>query len=239
LKASERKKVADVVQKMVDEHQVIDSVKEVLKMLKEKHDLQLKAPELRQIMREDLGLRWRKIKEVSLHENSVRNLVLRQRFAMALLEAAMTKTRIINIDESWLGMEDFRRMKWQPPLNSNFVGKKLWQPRISLLLALDNYGESYVAVSQSNTNSNTILLFIRGLVKQLNESSRHWRRNTFIYWDGAGYHQSATTLKLLRDLQVPIMVSGPHSYEAAPCELWFSLFKRVNINPRKLKTGKR
>jgi hypothetical protein len=108
-----------------------------------------------------------------------------------------------------------------------------------LLLALDNFGESYISISQSNTNSNTILLFIRGLVKQLNESNRHWRRNTFIYWDGAAYHQSTTTLKLLRDLQVPIMVSGPHSYEAAPCELWFSLFKRVNINPRKLKTGKR
>jgi hypothetical protein len=64
------------------------------------------------VMREDLGLRWRKVKDVSLHENSIRNLVLRQRFAMVLLEAAMTKTRIINIDESWLGMEDFRRMKW-------------------------------------------------------------------------------------------------------------------------------
>jgi hypothetical protein len=64
------------------------------------------------VMREDLGLRWRKVKDVSLHENSIKNLVLRQRFAMVFLEAAMTKTRIINIDESWLGMEDFRRMKW-------------------------------------------------------------------------------------------------------------------------------
>jgi hypothetical protein len=28
-------------------------------------------------MREDLGLRWKKIKNVSLHENSIKNLVLR------------------------------------------------------------------------------------------------------------------------------------------------------------------
>jgi hypothetical protein len=63
-------------------------------------------------MRDDLGLRWRKIKEVSLNENSWKNLVLRQRFAMALLDAAMKKMRIINIDETWLGMEDFRKMKW-------------------------------------------------------------------------------------------------------------------------------
>ena len=107
---------------------------------------------------------------------------------MVLLEAAMTKTRIINIDESWLGMEDFRKMKWQPLVNINSIGKKLWQPRISLIVALDNFGESYITVSQSNTNSNTILLFIRDLIRQLSQKSRHWRKNTLIYWDGAAYH---------------------------------------------------
>jgi hypothetical protein len=76
-------------------------------------------------------------------------------------------------------------------------------------------------------------------VRQLSQSSRNWRKNTLIYWDGAAYHQSNPTFKLLKDLQVPILVSGPHSYEAAPCEKWFSLFKRTNINPRKFKTGKR
>ena len=176
---------------------------------------------------------------VSLQENSVRNLVLRQRFAMHLIRLASTKTRIINIDESWLGMEDFRKMKWRDPGSSNSVSKKTLAPRISLLLAMDNYGESYISVSQSNTNTGTILLFLRDLVRQLNEKSRNWRKNTVIYWDGAAYHQSATTLKLLKDLQLPMLISGPHSYDAAPCELWFSLFKRVNINPRRVKTGKR
>ena len=125
-KASERSKVAGLVQKMVDEHQVIDSVEKVIKKIDGQHETVLKAPEMRKIMREDLGLRWKKIKEVSLHENSIKNLVLRQRFAMVLLETVMTKTRIINIDETWLGMEDFRKMKWQPPGNTNSIGKKLW-----------------------------------------------------------------------------------------------------------------
>ena len=52
-------------------------------------------------MHDDIGLRFRKVKEVSFHQNSVRNLVLRQRFAMALLQEAQTKTRLINIDETW------------------------------------------------------------------------------------------------------------------------------------------
>ena len=28
------------------------------------------------------------------------------------------------------------------------------------------------------------------------------------------------------------MILGPHSYNAAPCELWFALFKQDNINPK-------
>ena len=56
-----------------------------------------------------------------MHENSIRKLVLRQQFAFRYLDLAMTKTRIINIVETWLGMEDFRRMKWQAPDTNNSV----------------------------------------------------------------------------------------------------------------------
>ena len=72
-------------------------------------------------------------------------------------------------------MGDFRRMKWQAPHQLNTVAKALWQPRISMILAFDNYGASYVALSQSNTNSDVILLFLRDLIKQLNEEDRRWR----------------------------------------------------------------
>lgn len=76
-------------------------------------------------------------------------------------------------------------------------------------------------------------------MKQLNQQDRRWRANTFFYWDGAAYHKSRETLELLQELKVPMMYSAPHSYEASPCEKWFALFKKVNINPRKVKTGKR
>ncbi len=46
-------------------------------------------------------------------------------------------------------------------------------------------------------------------------------------------------MKLVEELELPLMILGPHSYDAAPCELWFALFKQVNINPRRVKTGKR
>jgi len=189
-------------------------------------------------MTKDMNMSFRKVVEISPFENSVKNLVLRQLGAKIIIDAAMSKTRVINIDETWLRMEDFRAMKWQAPRSKNSCVKKLWSPRISMLLAFDNYGESYVALSQSNTNSNVALLFLRELNKRLNEEKRNWRKDTLIYWDGASYHQSDATLKLIEELKMPIIITGPHSYDIAPCELWFAMFKKVNINPRRVKTGK-
>lgn len=83
---------------------------------------------------------FRKIKAISPAENAVVNLVLRQQFALRLIQQAQQKTRLICIDETWLGMEDFRRMKWQLPTSTNSVTKALWQPRISMILAIDSYG---------------------------------------------------------------------------------------------------
>ena len=90
-----------------------------------------------------------------------------------------------------------------------------------------------------NTDTDVMILFLRELVKQLNEEDRRWRQKTFLFLDGAKYHRSTDTLAACKELQIPYMISGPYSYNVAPCEYWYSLFKRVNINPRKVKTGKR
>jgi hypothetical protein len=135
-------------------------------------------------------------------------------------------------------MDDYRRMKWKVPGSTNSLSNKLWSKRISMLLALDNQGECYFALSQSNTKSTTFGIFMSQLVSKLTETDRRWRQRTVIFMDNAKYHDSAQTLKLLADLDVPLMLTGPYSYDACPCEKWFALFKQVDINPRKVKTGK-
>ena len=82
------------------------------------------------------------------------------------------------------------------------------------------------------------MLFIRELVSKLSEEDRRWRQNTLLIWDGAAYHKSRGTQEVLRELNVPIMITGPYSYDVSPCEKWFANFKRVNINPRKVSAGK-
>ena len=43
---------------------------------------------------------------------------------------------------------------------------------------------------------------------------------------------------MLERLNVPIMMMGPYSYDAAPCELFFAAFKKADINPAEKTLGK-
>ena len=202
-------------------------------------DIKTTAGEVRDVMREELGMRYRKIKTVSLHSNSEKNLVLRQRWSLEFLAQARKKRVFINVDETWLGMSDFRRMKWQVPGTTNSVAKLEIAPRITMILALDTKGRIYVALAQANSNSSMMELFFRSLASRLDSERPNWRRDTVIIVDGAKYHQSVDFFKVAAGLRLPYMVLGPHSYDAAPCELVFAHFKRVDINPRRVPTGKR
>ena len=82
-------------------------------------------------------------------------------------------------------------------------------------------------------------IFLQSLVRQLDAERPNWRRTHCIVWDNAPYHRSSSTLEVLKKLQVPICFTGPHSYDAAPAELFFAAFKAADINPRHLPTGKR
>ena len=108
-----------------------------------------------------------------------------------------------------------------------------------MIVALDTKGNVYLSLAQANSNSAMMELFFRGLTTRLNKERPNWRRDTLIFVDGAKYHQSVDFLKVAADLRLPYMVLGPHSYDAAPCELVFAHFKKDDINPRHVPTGKR
>ena len=77
-------------------------------------------------------------------------------------------------------------------------------------------------------------LFLRKLVLKLDREDAEWRSNTV-----APYHTSETTINLMEGLQIPVIFTGPHSYDAAPIELLFAAFKSKDLNPRHIPAGKR
>ena len=105
-------------------------------------------------------------------------------------------------------------------------------------IVMDTLGNAYVQLAQANSNSLMMELYFRALVDQLDKERVNWRRDTVIFVDGAKYHQSKDFLQIAAELRLPYMLLGPHSYDAAPCELFFAHFKRDDINPRHVPTAK-
>lgn len=81
-------------------------------------------------------------------------------------------------------------------------------------------------------------IFFQQLALKLDKERPNWRKDTVILIDNAPYHTCKATLKVLEGLKLPVLFTGPHSYDAAPCELVFAHFKKGDINPNRVLTGK-
>jgi hypothetical protein len=93
-------------------------------LLRVQDGIEIKDAPLRRILREDLGAKYKRIKGISWQGNSIKNKLLRQHFASAFLKIELKHKNVINLDETWLGMTNFLRMKWALPGSGASVPKK-------------------------------------------------------------------------------------------------------------------
>ena len=76
-KSSDRASTAEKILSLNNESVVISSIPCLIKELKERYNIEKKPWELSAILKEDLGMRYRRIKGVTMNTNCEKNLVLR------------------------------------------------------------------------------------------------------------------------------------------------------------------
>ena len=113
------------------------------------------------------------------------------------------------------------------------------RPRIALIAAIDNYGQVYISLVQSNTTSSMMKLFLWELTKTLDAEDANWREHTLLMHDGAPYFGSRETMQVCRELDLPIFLLAPYSYLMQPIEMFFGIIKSKNINPTGQLTSKK
>ena len=77
-----------------------------------------------------------------------------------MLELLLNDWTVINVDESWINETNYTRMMWSPPYAPNTVTSKTVTPRLALIAALDTNGKVYYSMTQTNTDSDTMMLFM-------------------------------------------------------------------------------
>ena len=61
-----------------------------------------------------------------------------------------------------------------------------------MIVGVDTDGNSFVTLTQSNSNSNIMQIYFLALVKKLDKLKPSWRDKTIILLDGASYHHHLT-----------------------------------------------
>ena len=120
-KQETRKAVQTTLLSLIEQHHFIDSAKSVRQLVKDSQSKEVTIRKVREVMREDCEMSYRSIKRISIHGNSPKNLVLHQQFAIEMLKVANEGKVLLCIDETWLGMSDFRRMMWRVKGTTNSV----------------------------------------------------------------------------------------------------------------------
>ena len=84
-----------------------------------------------------------------------------------MLELLVKAKRIINIDETWIGETNFMRKTWSQRDGQGNSTLNAFQPRVSMIAALDTEGTAWYTLSHANTDSNMMALFLLSLKKTL------------------------------------------------------------------------
>ena len=129
-----------------------------------------------------------------------------------MVELLLQCKRVINIDESWINSGNYHRKIWAPTAAPASATSKMIQPRLSLIAALDTNGAIFFSLTQVNTDSNVMMLFLSYLCRRLDAELGEWKSNSVILLDGAKYHTSPESIQFLRKLGVQVIYSGPYSY---------------------------
>ena len=105
--------------------------------------------------------------------------------------------------------------------------------------AIDTEGRVWHAVTQSNTTTDVLLLFVKNLIALLDDELPNWREESLLLLDGARYHVSAEARAGFQKLRLPVIYTAPYSPSSSPIERLWAALKLGELNPDRISTGKR
>ena len=107
-----------------------------------------------------------------------------------------------------------------------------------MMVALDSDGDIFYSLTQINTDHLVKMLLLTELCKQLDQDRSDWRDSTVMMMDNAPYNKTSEILDHIKYLRIPMVFTGPYSYDASPVESFFGYFKQGLIIETDVPSGK-
>ena len=153
----------------------------------------------------------------------------RYQYAKARLEAHQQGNLLINIDESAISDLDGRMERWMMPRDRYVTVAKRLQQRVCMICAIDTEGRLFYSLGYVNTNRSVFCRFLFDLAEMYRACGRPWNDSVVLLLDGASYHNVKEVKVYVKTLRARLIISAPHSMEAAPAEQVFNVVKQRQL----------
>ena len=100
---------------ILNANQPITSCDQIKRIVEREQRVKLSTHDVQKVIKQNMGLTYRRVRKVPVQANSERCLVLRQQYALAMLPMLESRTRVLNIDETWLNETSYIRRAWCKP----------------------------------------------------------------------------------------------------------------------------
>ena len=114
---------------------------------------------------------------------------------------------MITIDETWLPDTDYRTRRWKQRGQQNTLNEATMGYKVNLIVAVSSEGEIWAALTQCNTDTDVMMMFMNRLASVLSAEDSNWRENTVFSMDGAPYHKSCRVI--FRHLGMRVAITAP------------------------------
>ena len=108
-KHNKKEIVLEQITKNLDQDQAIGSIKEIKREVVDQTGLEISNRLISDVVKTSTNLKFKKMKRIPMHANSLRNQYMRQQFALKMLDLLQSGKRIIAVDESWFGETNYTR----------------------------------------------------------------------------------------------------------------------------------
>ena len=96
----------------MSQNQLIRSLADIQRELEFDQGLKISKKLIGNTIKSNKMFKFKKVKKVPPHANSLRNQHMRQQFAIKILDLLMEGKRILAIDETWFGETNYNRRSW-------------------------------------------------------------------------------------------------------------------------------
>ena len=148
--------IIDAIADTIDKKETIWTLKQMQDKVSTQAGLKVSLHNVAKILKNEFDLSHRKIRRVPFQGNSERCLVLRQLYARKMLQLYSEGYHILNIDESWIPSEDFRRSCWYTRGDLNSLPERSIGFKINMIAAVSSEGKVWLALTQCNTDENVM-----------------------------------------------------------------------------------